>query len=414
MSKPGKKGSRDEVRPENKVNAFDDVAALVKERRKYVDWIAALEAKREHTPSGVYAKVHLDYETRLQSVVDKLAAHRDTLADEQKTLRRKLEELTAQIEHHEEQRAETEIRAQVGELSAAALTEALRVADTELERLAAKRSSIEADLGRIEEFFAAAEGKPTTPSRPSQPKAAGGFDELSFLNSVVGSEKKGARNLGTAAVEASGPPLRPVEVPPTPPAEVPAPRPSHPGTPAPAHPSTPQKPEPERPSPPVPTPAPSPEPSPAPEPPAVPTVPVTPPRPSSERSIAAEVVQADGAVEKATEVEPAPKPVHRPSIAMQMVSMTLDADAAPTTAPPRDTLGIIKTGDELPPSILADLRPGSGAEKPLAANVASNNPLSLKSTGPADTKTLKCRECGTMNDPSEWYCERCGAELSSM
>ncbi len=29
-------------------------------------------------------------------------------------------------------------------------------------------------------------------------------------------------------------------------------------------------------------------------------------------------------------------------------------------------------------------------------------------------KTLKCAECGVMNFPTEWYCERCGAELASI
>ncbi len=29
-------------------------------------------------------------------------------------------------------------------------------------------------------------------------------------------------------------------------------------------------------------------------------------------------------------------------------------------------------------------------------------------------RTLKCQECGTMNLPTEWYCERCGAELASL
>jgi hypothetical protein len=29
-------------------------------------------------------------------------------------------------------------------------------------------------------------------------------------------------------------------------------------------------------------------------------------------------------------------------------------------------------------------------------------------------KTLKCVECGTMNLPTEWYCERCGAELAAL
>jgi hypothetical protein len=29
-------------------------------------------------------------------------------------------------------------------------------------------------------------------------------------------------------------------------------------------------------------------------------------------------------------------------------------------------------------------------------------------------KTLKCRECGTMNVATEWYCESCGAELAAL
>ena len=30
----------------------------------------------------------------------------------------------------------------------------------------------------------------------------------------------------------------------------------------------------------------------------------------------------------------------------------------------------------------------------------------------ATKKTLKCAECGTLNVPTEWYCENCGAELA--
>lgn len=32
----------------------------------------------------------------------------------------------------------------------------------------------------------------------------------------------------------------------------------------------------------------------------------------------------------------------------------------------------------------------------------------------AAAKTLKCGECGSMNLPTEWYCERCGAELAAL
>lgn len=33
---------------------------------------------------------------------------------------------------------------------------------------------------------------------------------------------------------------------------------------------------------------------------------------------------------------------------------------------------------------------------------------------PTVAKTLKCGECGALNRPTEWYCERCGAELAAV
>jgi hypothetical protein len=60
--------------------------------------------------------------------------------------------------------------------------------------------------------------------------------------------------------------------------------------------------------------------------------------------------------------------------------------------------------------------PKPGAKtNPLAANVTDANPIVLHPQGgPERHKTLKCQECGTMNYPTEWYCERCGAELVSV
>jgi hypothetical protein len=37
-----------------------------------------------------------------------------------------------------------------------------------------------------------------------------------------------------------------------------------------------------------------------------------------------------------------------------------------------------------------------------------------KTGAPGVAKTLKCGECGTLNRPTEWYCERCGAELAGV
>ena len=52
-------------------------------------------------------------------------------------------------------------------------------------------------------------------------------------------------------------------------------------------------------------------------------------------------------------------------------------------------------------------------EPPLAMNVTGNIPIVLREK-PAEGKSLKCGECGAMNLPTEWYCEKCGAELASL
>ncbi len=44
----------------------------------------------------------------------------------------------------------------------------------------------------------------------------------------------------------------------------------------------------------------------------------------------------------------------------------------------------------------------------------STVPSILKDVPTEQVKTLRCQECGTMNYPTEWYCERCGGELAAM
>ncbi len=54
-------------------------------------------------------------------------------------------------------------------------------------------------------------------------------------------------------------------------------------------------------------------------------------------------------------------------------------------------------------------------EEPVKAKaVEPPKPDSTPRTGKSVTKSLKCKECGTMNLPTEWYCERCGAELAAL
>lgn len=61
----------------------------------------------------------------------------------------------------------------------------------------------------------------------------------------------------------------------------------------------------------------------------------------------------------------------------------------------------------------APQQPAEGApEKPRTDT--GSVPAFLKDVPSEQSKTLKCAECGSMNFPTEWYCERCGSELAAM
>ncbi len=122
------------------------------------------------------------------------------------------------------------------------------------------------------------------------------------------------------------------------------------------------------------------------------------------------VVDRPASSHMAADVAPAPEPrvENRGSAhAAARVSMADTINAGAPAAPPRrnaaptpvltSTPLIAKEGQETNSS----LTPGS-------------IPAFLKDVPTEQIKTLKCQECGTMNYPTEWYCERCGGELAAM
>ena len=59
----------------------------------------------------------------------------------------------------------------------------------------------------------------------------------------------------------------------------------------------------------------------------------------------------------------------------------------------------------------------NGSEEPSKAverDMSDAVPSFLRDVPQEQTKTLRCGECDAMNFPTEWYCERCGAELAGM
>lgn len=100
------------------------------------------------------------------------------------------------------------------------------------------------------------------------------------------------------------------------------------------------------------------------------------------------------------------------------------AAPAPRKESPLDELDFLKsvTGEQAavrrsaPPPRKGDSGPVralslEGSDITDGAEATAGTPVAGAATA---TKTLKCGECGTLNRPTEWYCERCGAELAAL
>ena len=132
-----------------------------------------------------------------------------------------------------------------------------------------------------------------------------------------------------------------------------------------------------------------------------------------------------------------PRPAPKPEVIEQAPFVTHVADpmADPAAPPPRtapqppapqpepvaaevDELTFLKSvSDEDPPAPRRATAGGSStatSAPPRASEVQTATPASSGKAAAAVAKTLKCGDCGTLNRPTEWYCERCGAELAGV
>jgi hypothetical protein len=75
------------------------------------------------------------------------------------------------------------------------------------------------------------------------------------------------------------------------------------------------------------------------------------------------------------------------------------------------------SGAQFQPSIPGDPPRAAAPPSQRAANPVPAPVLPEPSAAAGDEeaeRTLRCRECGTMNLPTEWYCGQCGAELAAV
>jgi hypothetical protein len=115
---------------------------------------------------------------------------------------------------------------------------------------------------------------------------------------------------------------------------------------------------------------------------------------------------------------------HRPAPPPKTVP-TVAAPPAPSHPRPQAKPEHVAAEDELAPSArrasgaqFQPTIPGDPPRTPMRAANPVPEPIVPEASG-ADAdeeaaKTLRCKECGTMNLPTEWYCAQCGAELAAV
>lgn len=82
---------------------------------------------------------------------------------------------------------------------------------------------------------------------------------------------------------------------------------------------------------------------------------------------------------------------------------TLVLEPEPRSQPAGDELAFLKSVSEEPRRPAPKVEPAAAAPTPAPAGDKA-----------AAARTLRCGECGAMNRPTEWYCEKCGAELAAL
>jgi hypothetical protein len=367
------------------------VSALMEERRKYESWLEALEAKRGVTPERVFTRVHADYSARLDVVLNELVAHSGGLRAELTSLSTKLATLEDEQQQQRDERAEAELRAHVGELSPDAWQELSSTTDRRLEDLTARHTEIERELTRTRELLNEAE-RPATPRTsaaavPAVGSAQGEVVAVEEAPTAAATEARASSPEGQRAPAGDAAVSREQDIAAPGASEVPAEL-----------------------------------------------------TPSVIAAEAALVDQAGAPAADRRDADVTPLPTQRADATrtsgetaatfdeLAFLSLVVNTPTGTVDVPApqergderarRDSFAQRASEDEIvnlsadPGTMLEGTAPARSA--PLAMNVSGNIPIVIKDKTTEAAKSLKCGECGAMNYPTEWYCERCGAELASL
>lgn len=134
--------------------AMSALHELLDERQRYQGWLATLESRRNSTPPHVYEKVQQDYVSRLDRVMHNLAERAGQLSGTISSLISELSTLRQHEADRTDERHEAELRAAVGEFTPDDWDRRRGDADADLERIAAEKHSLQAELEELQRIVA--------------------------------------------------------------------------------------------------------------------------------------------------------------------------------------------------------------------------------------------------------------------
>lgn len=351
---------------------FEQVTALYEERQRFEAWLAALEAKRATTPVHIYTRVHADYGARLQRVVEELRTHRTALQELESTLIDRLTALDSEEAKHRDEAAEAELRAMVGELASEHFTEVTERTSGAIAGLSEERGRVQAELSQLRHLLDVGTAPLPVGAAPEPARAETSASDASRLR----------------LVDSGAPAPAPGDAPPAPtPADWELSFENAIGgnqPPPPSRPSGPRAAE-----------------------------KVSEPNPFDDLEFLKTMVDRNTGehtvVNPTRERPPEPAAPPPPPAPEPMVTMPM---SPPVRQRPSQVAPVVASGL---PLIMPDAPAPPRAESRFPqAGSRESVPSYLKEAPPEQVKTLKCQECGTLNYPTEWYCERCGAELAAL
>ncbi len=361
---------------------IDSLETILAEKRKLESYLLKLDERRAATPEHVWKRLRDEYLTKMTDLQVRASMEAESLGDGLRADEEALAEIDAKLAAVTEEKVEGELRAAVGEFE-----------PKEWEK---KLASLNATIVQIEKDRAA---------------KSSSFERTRSLLT----EARGKVGVGAPAAAASAPiPVPPSPAPPPPRASVPPVPPAAPpavarstpaGVPARAAPSAPvATPAPAAAAPSVPPPAAPPASAPS-------AVPASQPRSSTPIPV--------GEPPKAPATPPMQGGPSFDELAflnsvVGRQSAQVKGEAAPAApAAPEAT----RTSGSVPvtPPAVPPKRSSAQVPKPDDGGEAGSGPLGRPTPRTSQAiKTLKCQECGTLNYPTEWYCERCGGELAAL